>query len=455
MLPGYSSERTSPRKLSGSSPFTEDRFSPPTTRSRQAFVETSSFFEALNSIGQQQHDRYRRDDQRMLEQEYQIRQQKLHQEQELDRKKASQEQDVQRLCKLLSSFILDNGEDSTQATSTGSQTASKLDRILTLKQMLGEELNSLGRSKQMPITGSTSRDHHQLTSRYRGVIGEQLRVKTSHSPLSSSLGEANEMMSLMRNNIGTGVSRPQSIPRPLNPYEAALETIEREAKQRRTSAFQSNAPYTWKGTLAPRSHSSPTYASKVFVGGLPYNVSAEMLTEVFSKFGASVQLPPRGRGHAYLVFDSEVQVQALLRACEMKGPSQFYYWVPSRCGKDRKAQVIPWAIEDSDWISPDAGAFTSAHTPKPLSLTSSSSESDSSASDSSTDSRSPIEDIVNFDSPPSSPRDFTSSSKATAKQNTVFVGALHGEITAEGLQKILSDLFGPILHVGIDMDRCR
>jgi len=35
----------------------------------------------------------------------------------------------------------------------------------------------------------------------------------------------------------------------------------------------------------------------------------------------------------------------------------------------------------------------------------------------------------------------------------VFVGALHGEITAEGLQKILSELFGPVAHVGIDTDK--
>lgn len=338
------------------------------------------------------------------------------------------------MCKLLSSFILEAGEE---ATEKPAPSTSKLDRILTLKQMLGEELNSLSRSKPIPCPAPLDAP---TCSRYRGTIGQQVPDKSS--PLASSLNESSDLMSLMRNKI------PPS--RPLNPYEAALEIIEREAKQRRTSAFQSNAPFTWKGSLTPRYHTSPTYASKVFVGGLPYDVSAEMLTEIFSKFGASVQLPPRGRGHAYLVFDSDMQVQALLNACESKGPGQFYYWVPSRRGKDRKAQVIPWVTEDSDWITSDTTLLS-----KPSLVMPPSSESDA-ASDASIDTRS-TEEISSFDSASSSPKDppMKSDSNIGGKQNTIFVGALHGEITAEGLQKILSDLFGPIIHVGIDTDKSR
>ncbi len=36
---------------------------------------------------------------------------------------------------------------------------------------------------------------------------------------------------------------------------------------------------------------------------------------------------------------------------------------------------------------------------------------------------------------------------------TVFVGALHGMLTAEGLAHILNDLFGNVVYAGIDTDK--
>lgn len=38
-------------------------------------------------------------------------------------------------------------------------------------------------------------------------------------------------------------------------------------------------------------------------------------------------------------------------------------------------------------------------------------------------------------------------------QKTVFVGALHGMLTAEGLAHILNDLFGNVVYAGIDTDK--
>jgi hypothetical protein len=192
---------------------------------------------------------------------------------------------------------------------------------------------------------------------------------------------------------------------PINPtpYDTALERIEKEAKMRRSTAYLNQASVEWKGALPSRTHINPTYATKVFIGGLPYDVTMDTLQEVFGKFGlVSVQFPPRGRGHAYLVFDSEDQIKGLLNACECKSPGQFFYWVSARRGKDRKAQVIPWVTEDSDWLANEE-----------------------------------------------------TSRKSQDKQNTVFVGALHGEITAKGLQLILSELFGSAVHVGIDTDKNR
>ena len=36
---------------------------------------------------------------------------------------------------------------------------------------------------------------------------------------------------------------------------------------------------------------------------------------------------------------------------------------------------------------------------------------------------------------------------------TVFVGALHGMLSAEGLAHIMNDLFGNVVYAGIDTDR--
>jgi cytoplasmic polyadenylation element-binding protein len=40
-------------------------------------------------------------------------------------------------------------------------------------------------------------------------------------------------------------------------------------------------------------------------------------------------------------------------------------------------------------------------------------------------------------------------------QNTVFVGALHGMLNAEGLAHIFNDLFGGVVYAGIDTDKVR
>ena len=38
-------------------------------------------------------------------------------------------------------------------------------------------------------------------------------------------------------------------------------------------------------------------------------------------------------------------------------------------------------------------------------------------------------------------------------QKTVFVGALHGMLTAEGLSHIMNDLFDNVVYAGIDTDK--
>lgn len=46
-----------------------------------------------------------------------------------------------------------------------------------------------------------------------------------------------------------------------------------------------------------------------------------------------------------------------------------------------------------------------------------------------------------------------STSQKLDPTKTVFVGALHGQLTAEGLAKIMNDLFDGVVYVGIDTDK--
>lgn len=79
----------------------------------------------------------------------------------------------------------------------------------------------------------------------------------------------------------------------------------------------------------------------------------------------------------------------------------------------RFAQVIPWVTEDNDWVSHPQLR--------------------------------PQMDCLQ--------KSGSSSLKAANQKNCcIFIGGLHGEVSAEGLQVIMSQLFGPVLHAGIDTD---
>ncbi|CAG0885152.1 unnamed protein product, partial [Cyprideis torosa] len=109
------------------------------------------------------------------------------------------------------------------------------------------------------------------------------------------------------------------------------------------------------------------------------------------------------RGYVYLLFETECQVKNLLNACthEFSSGGNYYYKINARRLRSRKGsfqvQIIPWVIEDSNVVRhPDS----------------------------------------RLDS-----------------QKTVFVGALHGILTAEALAIIMDDLFSGVLYAGIDTDK--
>jgi len=185
--------------------------------------------------------------------------------------------------------------------------------------------------------------------------------------------------------------------------------LENAARSYRSAATVHEANCTWSGQLPPRASGASTdlsYSSKVFLGGIPWDITEESLLQIFGQFGqVRVEWPGRDittppRGYLYITFESEESVKELLTRCThdfSNGGSFYYYKISSNRMRSKEVQVIPWAIADSNFV------------------------------------RCPT---VRLD-----------------PLKTVFVGALHGMMNAEGLAIVFNDLFGGVVYAGLDTDK--
>ncbi|GAB5578611.1 cytoplasmic polyadenylation element-binding protein 3 isoform X4 [Prionailurus iriomotensis] len=116
------------------------------------------------------------------------------------------------------------------------------------------------------------------------------------------------------------------------------------------------------------------YSRKVFVGGLPPDIDEDEITASFRRFGPLVvdwphkaesksYFPPKG--YAFLLFQEESSVQALIDAC-LEEDGKLYLCVSSPTIKDKPAgsqstseeilpnrktvQIRPWNLSDSDFV---------------------------------------------------------------------------------------------------------
>lgn len=188
---------------------------------------------------------------------------------------------------------------------------------------------------------------------------------------------------------------------PTDPY-----SIEKAAKLHRNAAAVCDATCTWSGQLPTRMHKNPIYSCKVFLGGVPWDVTESALKQTFMHFGnIQVEWPGKEnsanppRGYVYILFEHEKQVKSLLSACsqDFSIGGNYYYKISSRRIRQKEVQIIPWVISDSNYVRCPSYQLDPA--------------------------------------------------------KTVFVGALHGMLSAEGLANIMNDLFGGVVYSGIDTDK--
>jgi len=192
-------------------------------------------------------------------------------------------------------------------------------------------------------------------------------------------------------------------------------SLERAARCHRNSAAMNEATYTWSGHLPMRSWPNRTTSAgggngaalscKVFLGGVPWDITEATLMAAFSCFGnVRIEWPGKDssavpKGYLYVIFEHEKQVRMLLSACthDYGSGGSWYFKVSSKRMRNKEVQVIPWVIADSGFVR--------------------------------------------------------SQSQRLDPQKTVFVGALHGMLNAEGLCNIFNDLFGGVVYAGIDTDK--
>lgn len=168
---------------------------------------------------------------------------------------------------------------------------------------------------------------------------------------------------------------------------------------------------TWDGYLPPRTTGDGDYqlefSQKVFLGGVPWDVSEQHLHLVFSRYGEfKIEWPSNfstkrntTKSFLYLIFENLSSISALLADCskEQHGGSVTYNYRLAQDKISKPIQVIPWHVADNVSV-------------------------------------------------------YQQQSRVSNKM-TVFVGALHGRLYAQALGHIFQELFGNVAFVQIDTDR--
>ena len=193
-------------------------------------------------------------------------------------------------------------------------------------------------------------------------------------------------------------------------HEANIEEKNKEAVPIKNSKY-----LCWEGVLPKRKRKSGdkgvvVYSRKVFIGGVPWDVTEDQLKKAFGEFGNFfVQWPTREstsssqvriKGYLYLIFDHESNVESMINQIRSSGQESnggsvtFNYRI--QCNRNKHVQIVPWLASDNYLEVP--------------------------------------------------------SSTPQSDLRTVFVGGLHGKLYAQALFDIFDSLFGGVVSVKIDTD---
>ena len=78
----------------------------------------------------------------------------------------------------------------------------------------------------------------------------------------------------------------------------------------RNAASLYDANCTWSGQLPPRSQKNPTFSCKIFLGGVPWDLTESSLVQAFKPFGSIVvewpgrdSSPSPPKGYLYVIFE--------------------------------------------------------------------------------------------------------------------------------------------------------
>ncbi|MEN2499496.1 MAG: Cpeb2p [Marteilia pararefringens] len=173
------------------------------------------------------------------------------------------------------------------------------------------------------------------------------------------------------------------------------------------------------------------YSRKIFVGGLPSQLSQEDILIVFSIFGPHrvdwpykksllSSIPPKG--YCFLIFEEEVSIMRLLSKCVQEKQSYFYF-IPLLDGSMKKVQIRPWLISNRIYLEQKhhqtlSLCYSNQHIKSIMSMR-----------------PKEIEKILNLD-----------------VKSILFVGGVPRPTTAYDLSIALSKRFGPVGYVALSTD---
>ena len=143
--------------------------------------------------------------------------------------------------------------------------------------------------------------------------------------------------------------------------------IERAASSYRSAATTERhvAVPRWEGTLRLAHPASVTYSRKVFLGGVPWDITDSELAGAFAELGKLEIVWPQHRernrsrssrcaqprGYCYLIFQEEGQVKELLAHCQRRADDTTYFRISNVRAADKEVQVGHQGIPCSCLVS--------------------------------------------------------------------------------------------------------